>query len=468
MGDSDLVLGIDIGTTGIKALLAGGDGRVAGIGAVATPFTARAGRVEMPLASLRSAIAAAVGALGERRRQVVAVGLASMGEAGVPLDRHGRVAGPLIAWHDPRGAEVVRRLAAAFADALPARVGQATRVQSSLAKIGWFVEQGGEVARWLGAAELALWTLTGAQATEPSLACRTGAYDIRAARFIPEVIAAVGAPPDVFPPVRPAGAVAGLVSPAGAAWLGVPVGVPVTVAGHDHMVGAVGVGIGESDLLDSIGTAEALVRYAGDGLDLAAAVACGADVSIDPLRGRLAVMAGDLRPGRIVEAVRRRVGDAAFAALNRRACPEGDRDEAEELRAGEAVLARLQAEGATPAVSERAAAHWRGLVAAMAAYMARCAGTLEPLTGPPARVVLIGGGARSELWAAAKRRLAGRPVVRSPVEATAYGAALFAGRAAGLWADLAAAPRPAFETIAGEGEAGGYGLGRKRRSTLQM
>ncbi len=447
MSEPDLLLGIDIGTTRVKALLAGPDGRIAGIGMAPTPFETAGSHVEMPLASLRAAIAAAVASLGDQRKRVIAVGIASMGESGVPIDRSGQATGPLIAWHDQRGSKVVRQLDEAFGDALPARVGQATRTQSSIAKIGWFIQHGVEVARWLGTAELGLWTLTGEQATEPSLACRTGAFDIRHTRFIADVIDAVGASPEIFPPVRAAGEVEGRVTPDGAAWLGLPIGIPVTVAGHDHMVGAVGVGIGSSDLLDSIGTAETLVRYASTGLDLSDAVAHGADVSIDPLHGRFAIMAGDLRPGRIVEAARRMLGDTVFEALNRREqLTESDTD-TPDASEGQEVLEQLRTQGATPAVAELAGVRWRGLVEAMTTYMWRCAQDIEPLTGPPSRIVLIGGGARSDLWAGAKRRLTHLSVVRSRVEATAYGAALFAGRAAGLWTDMASAPRHELEEI---------------------
>ena len=447
MNETELLLGIDIGTTRIKALLVGLDGEVAGIGLAPTPFETIGSRFEMSLDALRAAIAAAVAALGDERRRVVAVGIASMGEAGVPFDSAGRPTGPLIAWHDQRGGKVVRQLDEAFGDALPARVGQATRTQSSIAKIGWFIQHGVEVSRWLGTAELGLWSLTGEQATEPSLACRTGAFDVRHGHFVADIITAVGASPEVFPPVHAAGDVDGRVTPEGAEWLGLPVGIPVTVAGHDHMVGAVGVGIGSCDLLDSIGTSETLVRYASTGLDLGDAVAHGADVSIDPLHGRFAIMAGDLRPGRIVEAARRMLGDAAFEALNRRDQLGDSGGDAPDASAGQEVLEQLRSEGATEAVTELAGVRWRGLVEAMTAYMWRCAQDIEPLTGPPSRVVLIGGGARSDLWAAAKRRLTHLPVVRSRVEATAFGAALFGGRAAGLWPDLAAAPRHALEEI---------------------
>jgi sugar (pentulose or hexulose) kinase len=274
-------------------------------------------------------------------------------------------------------------LVEAFGDGLPARVGQATRTQSSIAKIGWFLQHNVNVTRWLGAAELGLWTLTGEEATEPSLACRTGAFDIRRTCFIEGVVTAVGAPPTVFPPVRRAGDSHGLVSREGAAWLGLPMGIPVTVAGHDHMVGAVGVGVNSADLLDSIGTAETLVRYASSELDLADAVAHGADVSIDPSRGGLAIMAGDLRPGQIVEAVRRMFGDASFEELNRR-------DQFRELEAdsqnaskGDEILEELRTQGPTEAVVRLAGVRWHGLVEAMTAYMWRCAQDIEPLTGPP-------------------------------------------------------------------------------------
>jgi xylulokinase len=447
MSESELLLGIDIGTTRIKALLAGPDGHVAGVGMSQTPFETVNGRVEMSLDSLRAAITAAVAALGDRRRRVIAVGIASMGETGVPIDRSGRTAGPLIAWHDPRGARVMRRLVDVFGDELPARAGQATRTQSSIAKIGWFLQHNVNVTRWLGAAELGLWTLTGEEATEPSLACRTGAFDIRRSCFIDDVVTAVGALPAVFPPVRTAGDLHGLVSRDGAAWLGLPTGIPVTVAGHDHMVGAAGVGIDRSDLLDSIGTAETLVRYASSELDLADAVGRGADVSIDPSRGGLAIMAGDLRPGRIVEAARHMFGDASFEELNRRdqfAELEADSQNASK---GDAILEQFRAQGPTEAVVRSAGIRWHDFVKAMTAYMWRCAQDIEPLTGPPSRIVLIGGGARSDVWAIAKRRITSLSVARSRLEATAYGAALFAGRAAGLWPDLAAAPRHALEEI---------------------
>jgi len=399
----------------------------------------------MTLPGLKAAISTAVRQLGGAVADVSGVGVASMGETGVPLDRHLQPSGPLIAWHDPRGAKVVRRLTDEYGDALPARAGQATRVQSSVAKIGWLLQHGVEIHRWLGAAEAALWLLTDEQVSEPSLACRTGAFDVSARKYIEDVTRLIGAPAEIFPPVRVAGEPHGRVVDAGKDWLGLSLGVPVTVAGHDHMVGAVGVGLAHDDLLDSIGTAETLVRYAGDDLDFLKAAELSADVSIDPARGGLAVMAGDLRPGRIVESARRMLGDASFEELDSVASSvDSGEFQAEE---GAALLEQLRS-AAGPGVSS-ASAHvrWRGLIEAMTSYMWNTALGIEPLAGSPARIVLIGGGARSDTWASAKRRISGLPVARSRIEATAYGAALFAGCAAGSWSVIGEAPRSPLEAV---------------------
>ncbi len=183
----------------------------------------------MAVEALLGALGRLLGGLGPELERVEGVGVAGLAESGAPLDGRGRPLAPLIAWHDPRGEEAVERLNSRFGDGLARRIGQPLRTVSSVAKLGWLVENGvGPVARWLGVPELCLFHLSGQQASEHSLAARTGAYDVVQRSYMTDVPEALGLAPDVFAPVLAAGTAMGRVSPAGAAWSGLPNGVPVT------------------------------------------------------------------------------------------------------------------------------------------------------------------------------------------------------------------------------------------------
>ncbi|MEA2686481.1 MAG: hypothetical protein QOE93_1676, partial [Actinomycetota bacterium] len=267
-----------------------GAGRVTAEASVRTPF--RTGgdgdgdggdRVEMDVESLRFCLQAVLADLGDALRLVAAVGLAGMAESGAPLDGGGRALAPVIGWHDRRGAEAVARLDGAFGPDLALRIGQPPRPVLTVAKLGWLVANGvDDVDRWLGVPELVLHDLTGAEATEFSLAARTGGYHVVARQWMPEVADVLGFPVGVFAEVRAAGTVMGRVSAAGAAWSGLAEGTPVTVAGHDHLVGMAGAAIGRGSIADSVGTAESLVRRCPTVPDVAAALGLRLGVTLYP------------------------------------------------------------------------------------------------------------------------------------------------------------------------------------------
>ena len=113
---------------------------------------------------------------------VIGVGVTSMAETGVLLDRHGRPVAPAIAWHDARGEAEAARLAADLgAERFSARTGLPVRPLLSIAKYAWLRANHPEVAeavRWLGVAEWVVHGLGGEQVAELSLASRTGLLDL--------------------------------------------------------------------------------------------------------------------------------------------------------------------------------------------------------------------------------------------------------------------------------------------------
>jgi len=404
---------------------------------VPTPFGSSDGRVEMEVDALLGGLREVVGGLGGRRRDVVAVGVAGMAESGAPLDGGGRPLARIIAWHDGRGAEEVAVLERRFGDRLAGRAGQAANTKMTVVKLGWLVAHGlTGMTRWLGVPELALHALTGVEGTEHSLAARTGCYDVGAHRWMPEVAGALGFGTDVFAPVRAAGEAMGRISVAGAGWSGLPDGVPVTLAGHDHLAGMAGAGAGPGDLANSVGTAETLVGRTATLPDLAAASANRVAVTVYPRGVGWAALVGAARAGLVIESAAAALGrsPAELDRLASEAEPVDVRDVVDAFAKGD----RPALPGAPPG------SIWAGLLHALTARTVDGYHRLTEVVGPPDRVVVFGGGAASRPWLEAKAGALPVPVLRAPVtSAVARGAAVQAGVAAGWWPSEADAPPPA-------------------------
>ena len=435
-----LLLGVDIGTTRTKAVLVDRGGRQRRSASVPTPFAKGAEGVEMPVEDLRAAVGRLLTDLGPERETVAAVGVAGVAESGAPHDEAGRSLGPVIAWHDPRGDETVQRLQERFGDGLAEQIGQRLRTVSSVAKLGWLVDHGTEVRRWLGVPELCLLHLSGVQATEHSLAARTGCYDVIRRTFLPEVAEAAGFPVSVFPDVGGAGAVMGGVSAPGADWSGLPAGIPVTIAGHDHLVGAVGVEAGPSDLVNSVGTAETVLRRHPSPPDVPKALTLKVAVSVEPAGRGWVGLASGARAGVVLA--------AASEALGRSLSELDEMAAAAEPADVRAMLEAIEA-GSVPSLPDAApGAVWMGLLSALAGRTVEAADRVVTLLGPARRMLVFGGGSRSGPWMEAKARASELPVFGAATEqAVARGAAVFGGVAAGWWPTVEDAPAPPLEAV---------------------
>lgn len=388
MAESALV-GVDVGTTFIKAVVCGEDLRLLGEAQVRTPWvaTAAGGTEADPDALAVTALScldrALSGAVAPVR--VRALGVSGMGETGVLVDGAGRPIAPAIAWHDARGSAEARDLD----EALPsfrARAGRPPDERPSLVKwrlLGSAGHDLGRVRRWYSVAEWVARRLGARPGSELSLASRTGAIDVRSGAPYDEALEWSGGSAGWLGELVPAGAVAGRVD-AGPPEL---VGATVSVTGLDAYASARALGAdAPGTALLSCGTSGATIRVLERWPDLTQAAADGFTVDryID---GRSAAVLGAIPCGLVLQPLRDRLG------------PPGD----------------------------PAGTVWSDAYASVAEDEARIIGALEGLCGPTGRIVAAGGWIEhAGLRAALRERLG--DVVEPSIDpaSAARGAALIA------------------------------------------
>jgi sugar (pentulose or hexulose) kinase len=436
---TELLVGIDVGTSACKAAVVDKDGRELAHGKAPTPWrqvpTGAEVDPEALFAAAVEAAAAAVAAGPEGR--VRGIGVTSMAEAGVLLDAEDRVLYPAIAWHDARGADEAERIAAELgAEHFSERTGLPASPLCTLAKLRWLLDHhppARAARRWLNVGEWVVRRLGGSEVAELSLSSRTGLLDLAAEAPFADALAWAEMPTDLVPELilagTPAGAADGAALPAAR-------GAALTVAGHDHLCAGAGVGVvAPGDVLDSCGTAEALVRVVAPPLrpdEVRRSVAAGVTVGFHLSEGRQALLAG-VWSGIALQEVLDRLGvDAAGRpelSAGALAMAPGEVPVLElELHSLERRPLRLP--------DDVPAEHiWRAAVDTVAAEVDSLLRATEEVAGPHRRIVVTGGWARDEAVRASKARL---DAVEAPpvVEAGARGAALLAGVAAGLFGSV--------------------------------
>jgi sugar (pentulose or hexulose) kinase len=441
----ELFLGIDVGTTSSKAAVVDPDGTEVAHGRAPMPWRAVPTGAEIDASALlASALGAAREALAATGGQVMAVGVSSMAETGVLLDRTGSPVLPAIAWHDSRGAEEAERLAADLgAERFAAHTGLPASPLCTLAKHRWLrahrADEAARGVRWLNVAEYLVRRLGGDEVAELSLASRTGMLDVVGRRWWDEALAWGEARAGLMPEPAAAGTPVGTVR--ARPGLESAEGAVLAVAGHDHLSAAVGARAdGDGDVLDSCGTAEAFVRAVAPlpRERIAPAVAAGVCVGChvaDDLHALLAALRSGAALTRVlallgVDPVRR--DEVEAAAL------EAPGDAGLELRGLDDDSLTLAGIGREPSP----ALAYRAALEAIGAAGADLLGRMTGIAGPARRLVVTGGWAEGSAARSVKARHLGPFETAEVTFAGARGAAFTAARAAG-------APGPTVAAVQG-------------------
>jgi sugar (pentulose or hexulose) kinase len=260
-------LSVDIGTTHCKAGVIGENGKLIGLASlpmhrIYSPSGYFSYDPEELLKTVIGAIRIAI--YRQEGNELAAIGISSMAESGLLMERaDGTIHSPIIPWFDMSSAGQVEKIRQ-VSDTLErfCKTGIRASYKCSLAKLLWLKDQGIQIGQrliWLSVADYIVYRLTGEISTDYSLAGRTFAFRIDQKEWDTPWLQEWGLPVNIFPPAWPSGEPIGRLRAYDLIDLGVPTGIPVVVAGHDHICAAFGAGVIEpGPVFDSMGTAESL------------------------------------------------------------------------------------------------------------------------------------------------------------------------------------------------------------------
>jgi len=452
-----MIVGIDIGTQSLKAVATGEDLSVKGEASVKyEPVFPRPGWAEQSPRlwenSLRPAVSEALAQAGFQPSDIKVLGIAGQLDGCLAVNRHGLPLGPCLIWMDRRAVgEVPYRLA----DLVRNKTGITLDAAHMAAKMSWLsrhLEDAGAVHRFHQPVSYLVMRLTGRHVLDHAVASTSMVYSLEKSDYDAELLDAFGLDRERLPEIAPAWSVAGALTAAGAALCGLPQGIPVTVGTGDDYSTPLGAGlIRPGRLVSVLGTAE----VAG-ALDLKPKIDTRGLVETHRYFGDCFFIEnpGWLSGGAVEWFVRtwRLSGVEEMNLL------------AETVQPGcDGVLFLPGLSGAmAPEWIEAARGCFYGLSAAhSSAHMARAVlegcgfamldvlQRLKSMEVPIESILLLGGGARSRIWAKIRSDMSGlRVAIPARVDTSAVGAAMLAAVAGGLQPTL----EQCAELISDEGQ----------------
>ncbi len=246
-----MLLGLDCGSTAVKAVLFSPDGRTVATGSRRTaPVQPAPHRVEHDMDRLwHLACGAIADALAAAPPGAVeAVGVTGHGDGLYLADQAGRPLGPGIQSVDSRAHAVTAAWASSgILDRVEAIAGQRPYPYAASTLLAWIgrhePERYAAIGHVMFCKDWMRYRLTGAVATDPTDAS-TAFTDARSQLYSDELLSLLGieAVRPALPPIRPSSGVIGAVSAAAAAETGLARGTPVAGGMHDVTASAVGLG----------------------------------------------------------------------------------------------------------------------------------------------------------------------------------------------------------------------------------
>ena len=455
------LLGVDVGTSGVKAILVDESGDV--VASATTPLilvTPQPGWAEQDPDAWWQAAISSIRALLESRSEarITAVGIAGQMHSSVFLDGQGDVIRPALLWCDGRTTAECREITESVGGESKLRdLARNPALEGfTLPKVLWLRNHEPQAFARLSTVllpkDFIRHRLTGVLATEPSDASATLMFDTAERRWSTEILDAVRLPRSIVPDVGGSAEVLGRVTAEASALTGLATGTPVVGGGADNACGAAGVGV--------VMPGEAVASWGTSGTVLAPT----SEPIVDPLLRAHTFCHVEPNTWYLMGVVLAAGGAFAWYRDQLARDVAGSPDANEYLNAeaaaispgadGVTFLPYLQGER-TPHRDASMRAAFLGLsLAHSRAHLTRAVlegvcfalrdslSILQDLGLAPSQMLLTGGGARSTLVRRLQSEVFGLPVCTvNREEGPAYGAALLAGVGAGVYSDLESAAR---------------------------
>jgi xylulokinase len=440
-----MIIGIDIGTQSLKAVVTDPTLQVIGEGAVPyQPTYPAPGRAEQDPhlweRALGPAIVAALKQADVPSREIKALGVCGQLDGCIAVDERGDPLGPCLIWTDRRAQAEVLDVPV---ELIRSRTGLVRDASHMAAKIRWLLRHDASAAKaacFHQPVSYMVERLTGVSVMDHALASMGMFYAIEHRRYDTELLDRFGIAPDLLPPLAEAQAKAGPLSTAGAELTGLPAGIPVAVGTGDDFSNALGAGLIAPGTFEvTLGTGEVVgAIHPQPVIDPGALV----ETTAYPSGAYFLKNPGWLSGGAVVW-LRDVMGFANFESMDAEAAlaPAGS-DGLIFFPALTGALAPEWHAGARGCFYGLTPSHGRGhlaraLLEGCAFAMRDVADRLRELGVEIDRLLLLGGGARSRIWTQMRADILGMPgQVAARVDTSPVGAAMLAAVAGGIVADL--------------------------------
>ncbi len=261
-----MYIGIDLGTTGCKAVLYDSEGKALSEFNKEYSLICRDGLVEQDAEIWWSLVTEAlVFVAKDRGDDVRGISVSTQGIAVVPVDREGRTLANAISWLDVRADAEAAMLEAKFGrDTIYRKTGKFCNPEYTLPKLMWWKTHEPELFerahKFLLPLDFLNMRLAGRAICDYTIAGGTMAYNIVEKKYDDELLAFAGVTADRLPEVGCMGDLVGNILPEVAKLTGISPDCEVYLGGQDQKLAALGAGIDETSVTVSFGTATAVTK----------------------------------------------------------------------------------------------------------------------------------------------------------------------------------------------------------------